>query len=237
MKSVADRLGELARPTGEEDLMRVAYPAPRLRVTARQGALVAAVLAAAVVVWLIVSSGPEKEISDAAPASGVPVPPLSATPAAGGAGGEGSGVLVVSVVGHVSRPGLVTLPPGARAADALEAAGALEGVDPRAVNLAQRLSDGEQLVVPAPGEPVPEPAPAPGPSGGSGGGSGGGDAVSLNSADAAELTTLQGVGEVTAAAIVEHRESIGGFTSVDQLTEVRGIGPAKLEALRDQVTL
>ena len=79
--------------------------------------------------------------------------------------------------------------------------------------------------------------PAPGPSGGSGGGSGGGGAVSLNSADAAELTTLQGVGEVTAAAIVEHRESIGGFTSIDQLTEVRGIGPAKLEALRDQVTL
>ena len=189
MKSVADRLGELARPTGEEDLMRVAYPAPRLRVTARQGALVAAVLAVAVVVWLIVSSGPEKEISDAAPASGVPVPPLSATAAPGEAGS--SGELVVSVVGHVPRPGLVTLPPGARAADALEAAGALEGVDPRAVN----------------------------------------------SADAAELTTLQGVGEVTAAAIVEHRESIGGFTSIDQLTEVRGIGPAKLEALRDQVTL
>ncbi|MDK8894555.1 helix-hairpin-helix domain-containing protein [Corynebacterium sp. MSK006] len=235
MKSVADRLGELARPTGEEDLMRVAYPAPRLRVTARQGALVAAVLAVAVVVWLIVSSGPEKEISDAAPASGVPVPPLSATAAPGEAGS--SGELVVSVVGHVARPGLVTLPPGARAADALEAAGALEGVDPGAVNLAQRLTDGEQLVVPAPGEPVPEPAPAPGPSGGSGGGSGGGGAVSLNSADAAELTTLQGVGEVTAAAIVEHRESIGGFTSIDQLTEVRGIGPAKLEALRDQVTL
>lgn len=235
MKSVADRLGELARPTGEEDLMRVAYPAPRLRVTARQGALVAAVLAVAVVVWLIVSSGPEKEISDAAPASGVPVPPLSATAAPGEAGS--SGELVVSVVGHVPRPGLVTLPPGARAADALEAAGALEGVDPRAVNLAQRLTDGEQLVVPAPGEPVPEPAPAPGPSGGSGGGSGGGGAVSLNSADAAELTTLQGVGEVTAAAIVEHRESIGGFTSIDQLTEVRGIGPAKLETLRDQVTL
>lgn len=233
MKSVADRLGELARPTGEEDLMRVAYPAPRLRVTARQGALVAAALAVAVVVWLLVSSGPEKEISDAAPASGVPVPPLSATAAPGDAGSEGSGDLVVSVVGHVAHPGLVTLPPGARAADALEAAGALEGVDPRAVNLAQRLTDGEQLVVPAPGEPLPEPAPAPG----GGGGSGAGGAVSLNSADAAELTTLQGVGEVTAAAIVEHRESIGGFTSVDQLTEVRGIGPAKLEALRDQVTL
>ncbi|APT89360.1 hypothetical protein CFRA_08980 [Corynebacterium frankenforstense DSM 45800] len=236
MKSVADLLGELARPTGEEDLMRVAYPAPRLRVTARQGALVAAVLAVAVVVWLIVSSGPEKEISDAAPASGVPVPPLSATAAPGDAGSEGSGDLVVSVVGHVAHPGLVTLPPGSRAADALEAAGALEGVDPRAVNLAQRLTDGEQLVVPAPGEPVPEPAPAPAPAPG-GGGSGGGGAVSLNSADAAELTTLQGIGEVTAAAIVEHRESIGGFTSIDQLTEVRGIGPAKLEALRDQVTL
>lgn len=235
MKSVADRLGELARPTGEEDLMRVAYPAPRLRVTARQGALVAAALAVAVVVWLIVSSGPEEEISDAAPASGVPVPPLSATAAPGDAGSEGSGDLVVSVVGHVAHPGLVTLPPGARAADALEAAGALEGVDPRAVNLAQRLTDGEQLVVPAPGEPLPEPAPAPAPGGGGGPGAGG--AVSLNSADAAELTTLQGVGEVTAAAIVEHRESIGGFTSVDQLTEVRGIGPAKLEALRDQVTL
>ena len=61
--------------------------------------------------------------------------------------------------------------------------------------------------------------------------------MSLNSASASELTALPGVGEATAAAIVAHREANGPFTAVEQLMDVRGIGPAKFEAMRDMVGL
>lgn len=105
------------------------------------------------------------------------------------------------------------------------------------LNQAQRLSDGQQLVVPAAGEPG-EPG-EPGAPGGSGAavGAGAGGPVSLNSATTAELTTLDGVGEKTAQAIISHRETTGGFTDIEQLMDVKGIGPAKFDALRDQVGL
>jgi len=97
----------------------------------------------------------------------------------------------------------------------------LPDADLTSLNLAQKLTDGQQLVVPVAGE-----APTDVSSG-----------VSLNSATESELTALPGVGPATAAAIVAHRESTGGFGSVEQLLDVRGIGPAKFESLRDQVTL
>ncbi|OMC30132.1 ComEA family DNA-binding protein [Mycobacterium colombiense] len=153
--------------------------------------------------------------------------------------------VVVSVVGLVHTPGLVTLAPGARIADALQAAGgAVNGADTIGLNMARPLGDGEQIVVglaPAPGQPTAlgssvatgttptskAPTPAPGsvkpkP----------GQAVDLNTATVAELDALPGVGPVTAAAIVAWRQSNGRFTSVDQLADVEGIGPARLEKLR-----
>jgi len=155
--------------------------------------------------------------------------------------------VVVSVVGLVREPGLVTLAPGARIADALDAAGGpLDGADLIGLNLARRLADGEQIVVgiaPPPGEPAtvgssvagapvgPAPAaPAADETGAAATGS-----IDLNTATEAELDTLPGIGPVTAAAIVAWRTEHGRFSSVDQLAEVDGIGPARLEKLRGRV--
>ncbi|MFI2366397.1 helix-hairpin-helix domain-containing protein [Promicromonospora sp. NPDC019610] len=166
--------------------------------------------------------------------------------AAGGLPGEAGGELLVHVVGEVARPGLVTLPDGARVADAVEAAGGVtRKADLTAVNLARTVVDGEQLYVPKPGEPVPGAAapgaggaPAAGGGGAGGGGAGGGaggtaGAVDINTADAAGLEALPGVGPSIAQAIVEWRETNGAFASVDELDDVPGIGPATLDELRD----
>lgn len=169
--------------------------------------------------------------------------------------------VVVSVVGLVGRSGLVTLAPGARVADALDSAGGvLDGGDRDGLNLARKVADGEQILVgsapgpdgprgprsdiigPGPGAgPGPGPGPgAPGAGAPGGGGSGpapGGGLVDLNTADAAALESLPGVGPVTASSILAWRAANGSFTSVDQLVEVDGIGPATLARLRPLVTV
>lgn len=145
--------------------------------------------------------------------------------------------LLVHVAGAVTRPGVHRLPAGARVIDAVEAAGGLTpDADETRLNLAAPVADGSRVWVPRQGEePVPDPAatsPDTGPT------AAGGEApalVDLNRATAAELDTLPGIGPATAAAILEHRARIGAFTSVDQLLDVRGIGPAKLERLRPHV--
>lgn len=169
----------------------------------------------------------------------------SAVPAPSGAP-QAAGPVIVSVVGLVHRPGLVTLEPGARIADALEAAGgAVDGADVVGLNMARRVADGEQIVVgigAEPGRPtqmgssvVSGSAPAPGPptdetaSGATG-------VIDLNTATVEQLDTLPGIGPVTAAAIVAWRDANGRFTGVDQLGDVDGIGPARLDKLRTLVT-
>ena len=217
-----DRLQELTRPTGEEDLLAVRYPAPRVSVPVKP--------AAAAVVALLVAVG--------------------ACAALRGGGGEGdevsweqvasptevSEVVVVAVVGEVANPGLMTLNEGSRIADALQIAQPLPHADLLAHNQAQLLVDGQQIHVQAIGATPPA-----GGASQAGGAEGAAPAesgtVSLNSASASELTALPGVGEATAAAIVAHREANGPFTAVEQLTDVRGIGPAKFEAMRDMVGL
>jgi competence protein ComEA len=146
--------------------------------------------------------------------------------------------LLVHVAGAVVVPGVHELAPGARVIDAIDAAGGLApGADSARINLAAPVADGERVYVPVVGEQPPTAVV------GAGGGAGGAGAVdgagpvNLNTADAAALDTLPGVGPATAAAIVEHRERIGGFTSVDQLLDVRGIGEAKLEQLRSLVSV
>ena len=137
--------------------------------------------------------------------------------------------VVVSVVGLVVRPGLVTLPEGARVADALAAAGGLlPEADPASVNLAAVVSDGEQIAVGVPGV-APPPAAA-----GGGGGTPSGP-LDLNSATAADLDALPGIGPVLAQRIVDHRDATGRFTSVEQLDDVPGIGPTTYAELTDLV--
>ena len=164
------------------------------------------------------------------------------TSGAGAVGTHGVEEIVVSVVGLVHNPGIMTLPEGSRAADALAVAGVLPEADLVRINHAERLSDGQQLVVLGPNDPVPL-AAAPNSAGSGGNGSTGtGPGAStgpipLNTASAAELTSLHGVGEATAAAIIEFRDANGGFAAVDQLLEVPGIGPAKFSRLKDEVTV
>lgn len=144
-------------------------------------------------------------------------------------------VIVVHVAGAVARPGVYELAAQARVVDAVAAAGGLaEGADDLRLNLAAPLTDGERVYVPRVGE---EPPAALGAGGGvtTGPGTPGGGLVDLNAADASTLDALPGIGPATAAAILEHRQRIGRFTAVEQLLDVRGIGEAKLEALRDLV--
>jgi competence protein ComEA len=171
------------------------------------------------------------------------------------AGGDGGGAVtgtsaaatevVVHVAGAVVSPGVRRLPLGSRVIDALDAAGgALPEADLPRINLAAPLVDGQQVYVPKPGEQPPVAAGA-GTGGGAGdgggaagpGGSAPGALVNLNTATAEQLDTLPGVGPSTAAAIIAHRDQNGPFTSVDQLLDVRGIGEAKLEQLRDLVSV
>lgn len=140
-----------------------------------------------------------------------------------------SATLYVHVAGAVRSPGLFELPDGARVADAVAAAGgARKAGDLDAVNLAQLLTDGMKIEVPREGEErvaAPEAAADEGP------------AVSLNSADRTALETIPGIGPVTAAAILAHRAELGGFSALEELLDVNGIGPATYEAMLPYVSL
>ncbi|SNS94348.1 competence protein ComEA [Geodermatophilus pulveris] len=166
----------------------------------------------------------------------VPVPltspaeePPAPAPEVGVAAGTATTV-VVSVVGQVARPGLVTLPEGARVADAVDAAGGLlPDADPASVNLAAVVSDGQQVAVGLPGAAAAGPA--------AGGAPGGPGLLDLNAAAAADLDALPGIGPVLAQRIVEHRDRSGPFRSVEQLDDVPGIGPTTYAELAELVTV
>jgi competence protein ComEA len=165
--------------------------------------------------------------------------------AAAGGGTDGAtgvpvGRLVVDVKGAVRRPGVYRLAADARAYDAVRRAGGLtRRADRVGVNLAARVVDGGEVVVPERGAPAGPGAAAPAP--GPGGAAGGGDAadaplqLDLNTATEQELEQLDGVGPAIAANIVAYRDQHGGIASVDELDEVSGIGDAKLAAIRAQL--
>lgn len=139
--------------------------------------------------------------------------------AVGGQGGD----LVVHVAGAVRRPGVYRMPEGSRVDDAVSrAGGAAPAAELEAVNLAARLADGQQVVVP---ERVVGGGPTTGATAESG-------PISLGTATVEQLEEIDGIGPVTAAAIVEFRDEHGGLASVDQLDQVSGIGPATMESLR-----
>jgi competence protein ComEA len=168
--------------------------------------------------------------SEPAPSAG------PATPSAGEVA-QTATTVVVAVVGEVERPGLVTLPTGSRVADAIEAAGGLlPEADPASVNLAAVVADGQQVAIGVPGAPDAGPAPPDGGAASPTAGAGAGDgSVDVNTAPATELDTLPGIGPVLAQRIVEHREQVGPFRSVDQLQDVAGIGPTVLERIAERV--
>jgi competence protein ComEA len=175
--------------------------------------------------WLL--QPPPTPIEDTLPMMTVaPVASPSNTPITGvGAAGD----IVVHVAGAVRRPGVYRFVPGERVADAVDrAGGAGRRADLDRVNLAALLIDGQQIMVPRVGEPLPLTG-----AGATGAPSG---PININTADIALLDALPGVGPATAAAIVAHRDEHGPFVSVDELLDVPGIGPAKLAALRDLVT-
>ena len=181
-----------------------------------------------------------------APAMRPATAPTTGSEAGPGGLSATSGSIVVHVIGAVSRPGVVTLPPGSRVTDAINAVGGASAeADTQQLNLARVLTDGEQIRVPSIGEVLPDPAPQPGGNTtpgagiapdkpGDGGASG---TININTASASELEKLPGIGPALAQRIVEYRDSHGPFASVDSLTDVPGIGKAKLEGLREQATV
>nr|BBX81507.1 membrane protein [Mycobacterium florentinum] len=205
------------------------------------GLAVVAALAVLVTIFTLVRDHPAPVMSAKLPPVEKVSPKTSASPGP-------DRPVVVSVVGLVHKPGLVTLTPGARIADAVQAAGgAMDGADTIGLNMARPLGDGEQIVVglaPVSGQPTAlgssvtagsapgtkTPAP-PGPVKGSVRPKAG-EVLDLNTATVEQLDDLPGVGPVTAAAIVGWRQTNGKFTSVDQLAEVDGIGPSRLDKLR-----
>lgn len=185
-------------------------------VTLRRFELGAAAVRALAVVAVLVAVGAGVVAWRSRPAVEPVVPPaapVSSTP----------DVIVVAVMGRVQRPGLVELPVGARVADAIAAAGGpLPETDLSGLNLARKLVDGELVTV---GVPAPS------------AGAAAGGLVNLNTATAAELEALPGVGPVLAQRIIAYREEHGGFRSVDELREVPGIGDATFAELESRVTV
>lgn len=214
--------------------LRDVVPAP-LRGTVALGSAHVAVVAVLVALglaltcwWVLrgrpaVVPAPTLSEQGAAPVAGlVSAPAASATP----------GSITVDVAGRVRRSGIAVLDVGSRVVDALRAAGgARRGVDLSGLNLARVLVDGEQVVVGGPppagvaASSLPPTGATPGP------------LVNLNTATQAELESLPEVGPVTAGSIIAWRDEHGGFTAVDELLEVNGIGEVTLGRIAPHVTV
>jgi competence protein ComEA len=140
--------------------------------------------------------------------------------------------IVVHITGAVPRPGVYALPKGARVQDGISAAGGfLAEADKSGINLARELEDGEQLDIPfvegfspVVATPVETFIPT-------------SDLININTATAAELDTLPGIGPTTAQKIIEYRETNGPFATIDDIIKVSGIGPTTFNRIKDLITV
>jgi competence protein ComEA len=204
---------------------------PGLRGAAAIGCAV--LIVALVVGWWVLSNRPHAVTVSSSSPSVTALSTASASATAPLSAGPTAVPVVVDVVGKVRHPGVFRLPAGSRIDDALRAAGgALRGVDMTTLNLARKVTDGEQIAVGVNGATETAPAASgavrtPASSG----------PVDLNTAGAEQLDALPGVGPVLAQRIVEWRTAHGRFDSIDQLREVSGIGDSKFNDLRPLVTV
>lgn len=149
---------------------------------------------------------------------------------------------IIYITGSVRVPGVYEVTPGSRVYQAVDKAGGMTpDADPVAINLALPLADGAHIHVPARGEDPVDTSPGHVTAGiekglPSASSSSDNHQIDINSADTALLQTLKGVGPKTAASIVSYRKENGSFRSVEELLKVKGIGPKKLDDLRDCVT-
>jgi competence protein ComEA len=164
------------------------------------------------------------------------VPPAVATPAAQVATAAS---IVVHVVGAVQRPGVYSLAPGSRLDDAVRAAGGLtEEADASRINLADYARDAQQVYVPVKGEtPPPGPTTVAGGSVGAGNSEGARGLIPINTASAAQLEALPGIGPALAERIVAYREAHGPFRQPEEIMQVTGIGEARYEQIRSLITI
>ncbi len=228
-------------------------PSPRGATALALVAIVAA-LAAGLVAWHSrpsqVAVGPASMPTvGGTPSVGVPGPPIAPGSGASGTAAPGvvvsPGLIVVDVAGKVRRPGVVRLPSGSRVTDAIgRAGGVLPGTDTTGLPLAQRLTDGEQVLVDGragPARPLAAAGAAPvdPSSSGSAGAAAGpaGGLVDLNTATASQLDGLPGIGPVLAQRIVDWRTQHGSFASTSQLSEIDGLGQKKISDLLALVTV
>ena len=172
---------------------------------------------------LLRPAGVDPAPEESLPRAAAPAAPASTSPAP-------VQVVVAQAAGAVTQPGLYRLPPGSRVDDLVRAAGGLApDADADRVNLAALVTDGERIYIPRVGEALPADATS------GGAPSSTPQPIDLNTASLAQLDTLPGVGPATAQAIIDYRAEHGRFSSVDDLLNVRGIGPAKLDELRSLV--
>ncbi|MBE7043635.1 MAG: ComEA family DNA-binding protein [Ruminococcaceae bacterium] len=124
----------------------------------------------------------------------------------------GENEIMVDIKGDVVNPGVYTLPDGSRMKDAVEAAGGFLNEQEPSVNLAQKVQDGEMIVI-------------------------GQNKVNLNTAEIQELKSLFGIGDVLAKRIVDYREENGGFYSIEEIMLIPGIGNGLFEKIKDLITV
>jgi len=230
--------GVLGDPPGDDLGGHDIVLAPERRTIPAFLTLIAGGLAGAALVWFLAVPRGEavQPLAVTAPQTQLATPAPTTSGAGGVAAAGTQGVVVIDVQGAVRRPGVVELDAGSRVVDALAAAG---GVTRAAVttslNLAQVLTDGIQVVVP---NKHSNPAsPAVGGSSAAGTGSASGGLVNLNSATLEQLDSLPGIGPVLAQRILDYRTQHGPFSSINQLTDVSGIGDATFADLEPLVTV